>query len=131
MHARSCREVHPPRNGRHPHSRCNWPKLVARGPCSVNAIIIHLSLLPLFASCLVPANDANVVYHNVLSSCTAQTLPVPPHLRSQPGRRSELEQSWLPCPGQPSISRETLVESSIILALRTSLTGPFTWPISS
>jgi hypothetical protein len=97
----------------------------------MNGIIIHLCLLPLLASCLVPANDANVVYHNVLSSCTAQMLPVPPHLRSQPGRRSELEQSWLPCPGQPSISRETLVELSIILALRTSLTGPFTWPISS
>lgn len=27
-----------PRNGRHPHSRCNWPKLVTRAPCCLNAI---------------------------------------------------------------------------------------------
>jgi hypothetical protein len=60
--ARSYQGSASPRSGRHPHSRCNWPKLAAGAPCCLHA---PLSLVPSSRFSLAPADCANVLYHNV------------------------------------------------------------------
>jgi hypothetical protein len=105
-----------PRSGRHPPSRCNWPKLVTGGPCCLSA---PRSLSPSSRFSLAPADCANVVYHNVCP--VALRPPLPYHLTCFPQPRS----TWNPAclselagrrgwraPGRTPISRETLVESS-------------------
>jgi hypothetical protein len=114
-----------PRNGRHPHSRCNWPKLVAWGPCAWDAIFRSGRAL---ASLWLP----QIALMYSITTSVQLNFPlaaVPPHLLlacPSPLEVSQsLKESWLARPGQTPISRETLVELFERDILRTSLTGAF------
>jgi hypothetical protein len=129
--ARSSREAPSPRNGRHPHSRCNWPKLVAWGPCALDATFHSSRAL---ASLWFPQT---ALMYSITTSVQLNfpLAVVPPHLLlagpSTLDVSRSLKESWLARPGQTPISRETLVELFERDSLRTSLTGAFPWPISS